>query len=208
MANVIKFVGVVVLGIAALTVVGGPLAGDFLAPRGGVYASVDRGGVWQRSGKVEGANINRLDVTAIVHNPKDPRILYMGTLGDAVLKSVDSGATWHRLEDQNKVLDRRANVYSVAVDYTLPDYGRKKPDRFYLGVYQNDFGRILRTEDGGVSFKEVYVASRPQYAVFVVVLDPREPNVIWAGTAEGLLLRSRDYGETWKLVQEFPGVIN
>ena len=39
-------------------------------------------------------------------------------------------------------------------------------------------------------------------------IDPVRPNVVWAGTADGLLLKSQDYGETWKLVQEFGAIIS
>ena len=77
-----------------------------------------------------------------------------------------------------------------------------------MAAYQASYGRIFKTEDGGLTFKEVYTAARPNYAVFTVKLDPRRPNIVWAGTGEGLLLKSQDYGETWKLAQEFKGIIN
>ena len=183
--------------------------GDFLSPQSGIYLSQDKGESWYRSGSLaSGNNLGRTDITQLKYNPKDSRIMYLSTLGGSVLKSVDGGNVWNNLEDKNKVLSPRADIYSVAVDYTLPNYQKKQPDRFYVAAYQENYGHIFKTEDGGLSFKDVYVAIKPNYAVFDVAIDPRKPNVIWAATGEGLLLKSQDYGETWQLAQEFGGILN
>lgn len=171
--------------------------------------SNDKGTTWQRFGELAGGSrISRLDTTELESNPKDSRILYLGTLKNGIFKSVDGGASWHKLADANRVLDPRANVYGIAVDPNFPDYSERIPDKFYLGVSQGGFGKILKTEDGGVSFKEVYVSPVSGSVVFTVKIDPFKTNVVWAGTSDGLLLKSRDYGETWKLVQEFGAPIS
>ncbi len=66
----------------------------------------------------------------------------------------------------------------------------------------------IKSEDGGTSFREIYIVSRPQFAVYSVKVDPIYPNIIWAGTGEGLLLRSDDFGETWEKIHEFDGSIS
>lgn len=192
-----------------LTIIGGTYFGDVLTPQGGFFISLDKGATWRRFGALaEGGNINRLDIVDIKQNPKDPRILYAATLNNSVLKSVDGGEVWHKLEDRNGILKPRADVQSVAVDPGLPDYGKKIPDRFYLAVFQDDYGHVLKTEDGGLSFKDVYVTPKPNYSVFAVEVDPKNSKVVWAGTGEGVLLKSVDYGETWRLAQEFGQAIS
>lgn len=209
MGKFFQVILILIFVIAVLMTLGGTIFGDFLHPRSGLFISLDKGANWKSFGEiVSGGNLNRLDVVKIKFHPKDPRIVYLGTLGNSLLKSIDSGAHWIQLGGKDKALSPRANVYSIATDYNLPDYLKKIPDRFYLAAYQDNFGRILKTEDGGNSFKEVYITSRPNYAIFPIELDPQRSNIVWAGTAEGLLLKSQDYGETWKLAQEFPGVIN
>jgi photosystem II stability/assembly factor-like uncharacterized protein len=194
--------------IALIVFLSNMFLGDYLTPQGGIFLSADKGISWQKYGSVSsGSRITRINSLEIINNPKDSRILYWGTLGSGIFKSIDGGKMWNKLSDKNAVLDSRANVYSIAVDPTLPDYARKIPDKFYIGVLQNKFGKILKTEDGGVSFKEVYVSLKQNDAVFSVKVDPRNPNVIWAGTASGLLFKSRDYGETWKLTHEFGNAI-
>ena len=194
------FVGVIILFVF----LGNMYFGDFLSPQGGIFLSQDKGASWQQFGEVSsGTKLSRIDSIEISSNPKDPRILYLGTFNNGIFKSVDGGASWHKLSDRNGILDARANVYSIAADPAFPDYQKKIPDKFYIGVLQNKTGKILKTEDGGVSFREVYVSPKPNMAVFSVEIDPRSPNIVWAGPADGLLIKSKDYGETWKLVQEF-----
>lgn len=204
MDNLIKTVLFFAAVIGLVVFFGNFYFGNLFSPQGGFFISQDKAATWSRSGVLatEG-NINRLDIIDIKNNPKDYRIVYANTLHNGILKSVDAGMTWHKLSDQNSVLSPRANVYSIAVDPMLPDYKNKKPDKFYLGVSQDSLGKVLKTEDGGVSFKEVYVAAKPQVSVFAVEIDPVRPNIIWAGTGEGVLLKSQDYGETWNLAQEF-----
>lgn len=198
-----------VLAIAVVVFLSNMFFGDYLTPQGGIFLSSDKGTSWQRYGSTaSGSRITIIDSLEIINNPVDSRILYWGTLGNGIFKSVDGGNIWHKLSDKNAVLDSRANVYSIAVDPTLPDYQNKIPDRFYIGVLQNKFGKILKTEDGGLSFKEVYVSLKQNDAVFSVKIDPQNPRVIWAGTASGLLIKSMDYGETWKLTHEFGNAIN
>ncbi len=200
----------VVIIIVAVTLTSFYFGNIFLA-KAGFFATVDKGLTWGKFGQsVSGGNINRADITDLKYNPKDRRIMYALTLGSGLYKSVDSGASWHQLVDANKVFSSRADVYSIAVDYNFPkkEGGKTVPDKFFIAAYQNSYGRIFKTEDGGLSFRQVYITSRPKFAVFDVDIDPVRPNVVWAGTADGLLLKSQDYGETWKLVQEFGAIIS
>ncbi|MEK7609007.1 MAG: hypothetical protein AAB476_00815, partial [Patescibacteria group bacterium] len=209
MANILKFIVflVIVISLGAFAV--NFYFSSLLTPQGGFFISMDKGSTWQKFGVLDtGGNINRLNITDLKHNPKDSRILYAATLGNGIYKSVDGGEKWHKLVDANKVLDSRADVYSVAADSNFPDYENGAPDRFYLGIYQNNFGRVLKTEDGGLSFKEVYVAAKSKRPVFDVKIDPRRSNIVWVATGEGLLLKSENYGETWRLVQEFGSAIH
>lgn len=185
--------------------------GDIFLAKAGFFASANKGIVWVKFGQsASGSNINRADITSLKYNPKDHRIMYAATLGSGLYKSIDSGATWHQLVDVNKVFSNHSNVYSIAIDNNFPkkEGGQIIPDKFFIATYQDSYGRIFKTEDGGLSFKQVYITSRPKFAVFDVAIDPARPNVVWAATADGLLLKSQDYGEAWKLVQEFGAIIS
>ncbi|MDP3764244.1 MAG: hypothetical protein Q8Q95_01345 [bacterium] len=209
MAGLLKFIiFIAVLGSIALFV-GQVYFGEFLNPQGGFFISVDRGTTWKKIGALAtGGSINRLNILEIKSNPKDSRILYAATLGAGVLKSVDGGEVWYKLGDKNNILAPRASVFALAADPRFPNYNKDIPDKFYLAVYQNKSGKVLKTEDGGLSFKEVYLTSRANFPVFDVAVDPHNPNIVWVATGEGNLLKSQDGGETWKLQQEFGKAIN
>lgn len=210
MASLLKFIIFIAIVGAIAIGVGQVYFGNFLNPQGGFFVSLNQGTTWKKTGSLatDGTSLNRLNILEIKSNPKDSRILYAETLGGGVLKSVDGGEVWYSLQDKNKVLDLRANVYALAADPNFPNYDKDIPDKFYLAVYQNKSGKVLKTEDGGVSFKEVYITSRANYPVFDVALDPRNENIVWVATGEGNLLKSPDGGATWKLVQEFGKAIN
>ena len=209
MAGLLKFIiFAAIVGSLALFF-GQIYFGQFLNPQGGFFVSADRGTTCKKIGLLAtGGSINRLNILEIKSNPKDSRILYSITLGAGVLKSVDGGEVWYKLGDKNNILIPRANVLALATDYRYPDYNKDIPDKFYLAVYQNKSGKVLKTEDGGISFKEVYITSRSGFPVYDVALDPRNPNIVWVATGEGNLLKSPDGGATWKLVQEFGKAIS
>lgn len=203
--GVIFFIAAIIIVVIFLA---NTYLGSYLTPQGGIFISQDNGISWQRAGSVENKRrITNIDSFILESNPRDPRILYWGTIGDSILKSIDGGVTWHRISDANGILSSKSSVYSIAADPVFPDYSNKIPDKFYIGVTQNKTGKILKTEDGGISFKEVYVSPKQNNSIFSIEVNPQSPNIVWAGTSDGLLLKSKDYGETWKLINKFDSAI-
>ena len=134
-------------------------------------------------------------------DPRDSKIIYAGTRGEGIYKSMDGGDIWYHLDDPSGALDRTANVYDIVIN-------PKDPNIIYAGVYQNRLGRLLRSGNAGKSWEEVYRVSREQYAVFAVEIDSYDPSIVYMGTAEGGFLKSTDYGKNWKVIKWFDDVIN
>lgn len=169
---------------------------------GGVFVSDDFGESWQQKVNTTGKEIlSSADVLDIAIDPNDSKILYLGTQGKGFLKSVNGGETWFQPEDKNGFLDSRASVYDIVID-------PKETGRLYIGIYQQKFGQLLRSQDGGESWERVYLVSRPKYAIFAVEIDSYDPAVVYMGTAEGGLLKSTDYGKSWELVKWFDDIIS
>lgn len=168
----------------------------------GIFKSQDAGESWERKVKIDDKRtilpVNILDIAV---DTQDTGTIYLGAKEGGLYKSSDAGETWKAVKDENGVLKARANVYSVAVD-------PKNSKNIYLGVYQDNYGRVLKSQDAGNSFKEVYVVDSQKYAVFKVAVDPYEPQTIYIGTAQGGLLQSTDFGESWKVARWFEGVIS
>lgn len=167
----------------------------------GVYKSYDAGDSWQKKSVISrSSSIANLDILTITIDPKESRIVYLGTRGAGLYKSQDGGEHWYRVSDAGQVLKNTANVYNIAID-------PKDTSNVYLGIYQDRRGRFLRSTDGGNSFEETYVVSKDAYAIFAVEVDAYNPATIYIGTAQGGFLKSLDYGKSWQLVKWFDSVI-
>lgn len=173
----------------------------FPARDGGVFKSVDRGETWEQKTVIsKRQGISSSNVLSVVIDPQDAKIIYLGTRGEGLYKTMDGGDLWYHLDDLAQSLDKRANIYDVAID---PRNG----SNIYIGTYQNRWGRLFRSGDAGRSWEEVYRVSREKYAIFAVEVDSFDPSIIYIGTAEGGFLKSVDYGKSWKVIKWFNDVI-
>lgn len=124
-------------------------------------------------------------------DPDNGQTLYIGTKERGLLKSV-----FGQEQKFEEGLLKGASVYDIAID----------SNHLYLAVFQEEKGRILKSDDKGMSWQETYVVANPDYAVFSLEVD--KSNIVYAGTAEGGFLKSVDYGQSWQLVKWFDDVIS
>ncbi|OHA47067.1 MAG: hypothetical protein A3A80_01430 [Candidatus Terrybacteria bacterium RIFCSPLOWO2_01_FULL_44_24] len=163
----------------------------------GILYSEDMGNTWiQRSQVSQGQNISRFDITDIVIYPKDTSIVFAGTSGGGLFRSRDSGQNWDNISDANKVLTNRAVIKSIAVD-------SEDSKNLFVAAYQGTRGSILRSQDGGDSFTELFFTSRSKAAVNAVIFSFNDHKQVFAGTDEGLVLESIDNGNSWRTIGEF-----
>jgi photosystem II stability/assembly factor-like uncharacterized protein len=167
----------------------------------GVFKSVDRGENWEQKVTIsKSASLSSTGVLNIALDPKNSQIVYLGSRGEGIYKSMDGGNIWYHLDDSSGALSNRSNVYDIAID-------PKNTNNIYVGTYQDKLGRLFRSNDAGKTWEEVYRVSREQYAIFAVEVDSYDSSVVYMGTAEGGLLKSTDYGKNWKIIKWFDDVI-
>jgi photosystem II stability/assembly factor-like uncharacterized protein len=189
------------------------------ASAGNLWKTVNRGNTWTPIFDDYGS----YSLGAVVVDPKDSNIVWLGTgennnqrsvsFGDGLYKSTDAGKTWKRagLENsehiQNIVVDpRNSNVVFVSAIGPLWSPGGDR------GLY--------KTTDGGQTWKAVLSVS-PDTGVTDVVMDPKKPDVLYAaayqrrravgqligGGPESGLYKSTDGGSKWtKLTKGLPSV--
>lgn len=168
----------------------------------GVFKSQNKGETWEHKITLDNKrSIGAIEILTIVLDPQDSKIVYLGTKANGLYKSKDGGDTWSKIEDKNKVLSSRANVYDIAID-------AQSPNRIYIGTYQDKKGHVFRSQDAGESWEEVYIVSEEKFAVFAVAVDNYDPSVVYMGTAQGGFLRSTDYGKSWESMKWFDDVIS
>jgi len=189
------------------------------ASAGNLWKTENRGNTWTPIFETYGS----YSLGAVVVDPKDSNIVWLGTgennnqrsvsFGDGIYKSTDAGKTWNRmgLENsehiQNILIDPRdSNVVYVSAIGPLWSSGGDR------GLY--------KTTDGGKTWKAVLSISADT-GVTDVAMDPKNPNVLYAaayqrrravgqligGGPESGLYKTTDGGAKWtKLTKGLPTV--
>lgn len=114
--------------------------------------------------------------------------ILVGTASQGILRSVDDGATWHRL-GLKEAIEFDGVVRSLAVHPT-------DPSRVLAGA---DAGLCVST-DGGAHFSLIDSPMNGM-AVWSIAIDPIDPSYIYAGTgapSRAVMFRSTDGGKMWE----------
>ena len=138
--------------------------------------------------------------------------IYVGSASGGVWKSIDGGAHWKPLTDQQVSLA----VGALAV---VPG----PPDTIYVGTGEgnngcdNEYGQgILKSQDGGASWTQLAAATFDRLSFTRIALETDQPSILYAGTSFGFtggaagecfsassgtagLYKSTDAGVTWAL---------
>ena len=158
--------------------VGGPRTRERI---GGVWKSSDGGATWRGSD----AGLP-LHVQALALEPRTPDVLYAIVRSGGVFQSRDGGATW----------TARRTLPSTDVRGLL--VGRPST------VYAWTTTGLFRTADGGTNWSQASPgpATDRAPAVLAFAVNPRNPDVVYAGTATGGLYKSSDGGRRWQPINQ------
>jgi hypothetical protein len=188
----------------------------------GVWRSVDRGATWSKTTRDEmesktvdfwgtglaasplgfyGETIEdaedgtSAEIRDALADPKDPAVIYAGTTGAGVYKSVDGGTTWRRSS---------AGITATPVYALIPD--PVSPSVLYAltqeGIQKSTNGGATWTAilAGGEYLGEwVWVGSGTRArsgGMASMVVSPSSSSILYAWNADGLL-RSADGGSAW-----------
>ena len=127
-----------------------------------------------------------------------PHRLYVGTIGEGLFCSTDSGTSFLRACDGMFV---ECHVRALAVH-------PREPQTLYLG---NELG-LWRSTDGAGNWKRVE-SPLNGLQIWSLLLLPHQPEVLLAGTCPSRLFRSEDSGRTWtepsvRIAQECPRIMH
>lgn len=161
--------------------------GDDVTSDGALWISGDGGSSWSQLAALPGAegvgSISTVDVTAIEVDPSDSSAWYVGTAGNGLFTSLDSGATWQRPEE---VEARSGEIRAIEVD-----------PRDVCTYYVMKKTRLLKTTSCGREFDtEAYVETREELLTDLAI-DWYSPDTLYMTTTAGDVFRSTDKAETW-----------
>ncbi|MAD98630.1 MAG: glycosyl hydrolase [Flavobacteriaceae bacterium] len=181
---------------------------------GGVWKTVNAGVTYEPLFDSQGS----YSIGCVTMDPNNPNVIWVGTgennnqrsvgYGDGVYKSEDGGKSWKHMglkksEHIGKIIVHPENSNIVYVAAIGPLWS-KGGDR---GLY--------KTVDGGKTWKAIIKIDK-HTGVNDVVMDPRDPNVLYASTLQRRrhvytyvgggpgsgLHKSVDGGKTWKKIQK------
>lgn len=180
-----------------------PQQGEIAIDRASIIRSIDTGTTWFPQVAIDaGKNIPSVSVLNLTLDHDDSNIIYAGTEGDGLYKSVNNGQNWEKMFDRNRILADNATIFDVAQD-------PRDVNNMYIAAFQNKYGVFLKSTDGGMSFTQTYISQLENYPVEAIALHPSFNNIVYIGTGQGGVFVSEDFGETWKVVKWLTGpVIN
>jgi photosystem II stability/assembly factor-like uncharacterized protein len=146
-------------------------------PGDGVYVSSDAGLSWRRA---TDGNLDGLNVKSIAVQPLDPKIVFVGTMGQGIFKTEDGGLHWEPMGLDNRF------VYALALQPGNPE-----------GILAGIVGGVYRSEDGGRTWQDSSAGLDPNASVRAVVFDPSNPSVVWAADLLSGVYLSTDGGLRW-----------
>jgi hypothetical protein len=165
----------------------------FLAVNGKNLTRASRGqdGQWSVETLLDGES-----ACCITADPANQEVVYAGTYGKGVFRSVDKGQTWAPLGLDGQI------VKALAVS-------PHDPETIYAGFKP---ATMAVSRDGGRSWQDLesfrHIRGRrlwfspaepPDFRAYVqaITISPTDPDVVMAGMEFGAVVRSEDGGQTW-----------
>lgn len=162
----------------------------FATAAGGVWKSVDDGHTWFPVFE----NYSSSSIGDIAIAPSDPGIVWVGTgeanilrssmAGTGIYKSIDGGETFEYMG-----LEESHHISRIVIH-------PRNPDIVYVAVAGHEYTLneergIYKSTDGGETWEHVFFKNDAT-AVIDLVMDPRHPDTLYAGTAPRLRYRWND----------------
>lgn len=153
---------------------------------GQMYTSADGGGTWAR---VAGFNRPGLLIDNIIVDPRDSNVIYAAAHrhkeSGGFFKTTDGGRTWREAEQL-----KGDGIHSLT-------QSSKNPDLLLAGTNKG----VWRSNDAGDHWEQLNTSATPGLInVESLAVDPRDANVIYAGTWY-LPYKTTDGGRTWNITK-------
>jgi len=186
--------------------------------QGGIWIFDEGTSTWvPKTGALGETNIPSLSMGALAVAPSNDLVVYAGTgegamsgdsyFGNGVLKSTDGGETWSQVSGDYFV---GVSISQLVVDPTNADilyvsvlHGRGGSRRTTPTVHSR-YG-IWKSTDGGVNWTMLKVSqgNKGTKEATDVVIDPQNPNILYASFWGDAIYKSINAGKTWLPVMNF-----
>jgi photosystem II stability/assembly factor-like uncharacterized protein len=156
------------------------------------------GAAWRASG----TTLPKTHATTLATLPGKDGV-FVGTHGDGVFYSADGGKIWEQRNTGLSITDVYS-LASVARDGGITLYAGTQPASMFrsrdLGAHWEEMPSIRQVP--GTEFWTFPAPPRIAHTK-MIVLDPRNPDWIYAAIEQGALLKTRDGGRTWRELDSY-----
>lgn len=161
---------------------------------GSVFKSIDAGEEFEVKSVIDEKKTLTADILSAAMHPTNSDIIYVGTDGAGIYRTVTGGEEWQLLDFPPQ------KNYGLAVD-------QNNGDRLFASGVYNEVGKIYRTTDAGSEWKEIYTEPGAGTVITALMLNPADSQIVFAGTSAGVVIKSTDGGETWRNVAVAGGAV-
>jgi len=180
--------------VVALALMGQGCGGSQSAagPDGGMFRTKDKGVAWTQLktlnvGAKQGSIAN-VGIATLAIDPQDTKAVYAGTEQNGVIYSLDGGDSWEPAQGLTS-----GRVPAVAVD-----------PKDKCTIYATRGNQVFKTSNCSRDWTAVYFD--PRSITFTsIVVDWFNPNVLYAGTSDGDIVKSENAGATWRVAHRIDG---
>jgi len=153
---------------------------------GGLFRSDDDGETWalneplwfmpERRKWMGVAGGEQPGISAVLVDPRDPRVLRLGVSTAGVWETTDGGASWRIINQgmYNEYMPPEQSGDPIAQDIHMLAHCSAQPEVMWCQHHNG----VFRSTDAGHSWQEV-TAIRPSKFGFAVVAHPRDPDTAW-----------------------------
>lgn len=146
--------------------------------------SFDVGLTWEAKMKVdEKKDISGVNVLSIASHPVDVDTTYIGTEANGIFVTKDGGESWTQVSFPQK-------VYGIALDF-------QAPETIYATGFNNKRGKIYKRTAAEEQWQEIYTEPSDETFVTALTMDRFNPRILYAGTNQGVILKTINGGESW-----------
>lgn len=159
-----------------------------------VLKSADNGASWQVKINIDGKKtIAGINVLAMEINPFDPNNIYLGTDSNGLFMTKDGGETWTAVAFPSK-------AYGLAFD-------AKNPDVIYASGVINGRAKLYKRIGQASEWKEIYTEPADGTVISSLAVDRVNTQILYAGTNDGVIIKSTDGGTSWVNLEKADGPI-
>lgn len=171
--------------------------------KGGVYKSTDGAKTFEQKVKInETSSLGTATILSLALDPNNSERVFAGTK-NGLYRSENGGEVWEKMTGTYRTSRGQDNEGKIETDLqSIRDIviNPKNSDVMYVPskIKGTGVGKIMRTEDGGKHWDEIYTQSTEEGSIFSIAIDHQNPNVLYAGDSSGGVFKSEDEGNTWK----------